>query len=337
VTAFRIENLTKVFDGRTVLDVDNLELETGRITGLLGPNGSGKTTLLNILAFLTEPTSGNVWYDSRAVDYSSSILMDFRREVVQVFQTPIMFTTTVYKNVEFGLKVRKTPKAERRKIIEEALDLVGLRGFAEARADKLSGGETQRASIARALACSPKVLLMDEPTANVDVENRIAIENIVRDVNAEKKLTVVLTTHDTLQAARLADRMVFLFEGRPASSAYENIFSGRVVEESGRRYCLVQDRVRLPLNGSEAGPEGGSVKVALDPWKLALDRRETAESGELEGKLIQVTHEGDRVRLLVDVGLPLSVLMNPEEFDSAVFRPGCRIVAVCGPNAVKKV
>ncbi|MEW5724898.1 MAG: ABC transporter ATP-binding protein [Thermodesulfobacteriota bacterium] len=328
---FQIENLTKSFAGRRVLDLPELWFEKGRVTGLLGPNGAGKTTLLEILSFLLSPDGGRLVYDSREVDYSSPGLRELRREVVLVPQTPIMFTATVYKNVEFGLKVRKTPKGEREKIIYEVLELVGLRGLAGARADKLSGGETQRAAIARALACSPRVLFFDEPTANVDVENRITIENIIRDINVEKGLSIILTTHDPLQAARLADRVIFLFEGRLAASPYENIFTGTIVEENGSRYCLVQNRVRFPVQTARTG----RVRISVDPWLVRPAGEGADEAAGLTGRLIQVTDEGDRVRLLVNVGLPLSLLMEKEEYRRHPLPAGEEVTLACPSRAVE--
>ena len=112
---FRIKNLTKVYGGRKVLDIPELSLEKGKVYGLLGPNGSGKTTLLEILSFLLPPTTGNIVYDSRKVVFSENFLKRLRTEVIMVEQQPILFTTSVYNNVEFGLKVRKKPKEYRKK------------------------------------------------------------------------------------------------------------------------------------------------------------------------------------------------------------------------------
>ncbi|NVM57951.1 MAG: ATP-binding cassette domain-containing protein, partial [Desulfobacterales bacterium] len=251
---FEIKNLTKVYGNRTVLDIPELSLEKGKVYGLLGPNGSGKTTLLEILSFLLPPSAGEIVYDSRKVDFSEGFLQGLRREVVMVEQQPILFTTSVYKNVEFGLKIRNVSKDRRKRIVYEVLDLVGMREFAEASAHKLSGGETHRVAIARALACSPKVILFDEPTSNVDIENQIAIEGILRDINIQKGISVIFTTHNRIQATKLADRIVFLFNGKPASSIYENIFSGPIrTDGNGNKSCLIHDKVRLAVQTDKSG------------------------------------------------------------------------------------
>jgi tungstate transport system ATP-binding protein len=142
-----------------------------------------------------------------------------------VEQHPILFTTTVHKNLEFGLKIRQIPKKNRNQIIEESLDLVGMRNFAQAQAHRLSGGETQRVSIARALAVNPEVLLCDEPTSSVDPENQVTIINILKQINDLKKITIVFTTHDRSQVTSLAHYSLFLDHGKLAGKASKNLFT----------------------------------------------------------------------------------------------------------------
>ena len=222
---YNISRLTKVYGTRTVLDVPLLKIEKGLIYALLGPNGAGKTTLLNIIGFLEPPTTGKIFFRSQPVNFSESCLQPLRKSVVMVEQHPILFTTTVHKNLEFGLKVRRIPKKDRNHIIEESLDLVGMRNFAQAQAHRLSGGETQRVSIARALAVNPEVLLCDEPTSSVDPENQVAIINILKQINDLKKITIVFTTHDRSQVASLAHYSLFLDHGKLAGKASENLFT----------------------------------------------------------------------------------------------------------------
>jgi tungstate transport system ATP-binding protein len=213
---YNISQLTKVYGTRTVLDIPLLKIEKGWIYALLGSNGAGKTTLLNILGFLEIPTNGNIIFRSNKVQFTESSLHPLRKTVVIVDQHPILFTTTVYKNLEFGLKIRQIPKKERELIIKEALELVGMRHLAAAPAHRLSGGETQRVAIARALAVNPQVLLCDEPTSSVDAENQVAIINILRQINEFKKITILFTTHDRLQVSSLAHHTLFLKDGRLA-------------------------------------------------------------------------------------------------------------------------
>jgi len=214
VTLYRLSQLTKTYRERTVLDIPFLEIEPGRIYALMGPNGAGKTTLLNILGFLDPPTGGSVQFCSNPVQFTEPALQALRKEVVMVDQHPILFTTTVFKNLEFGLKVRKIAKSERVRRIRESLEMVGMQDFAQSPAHRLSGGETQRVALARAFAAAPKVLLCDEPTANVDEENQAIIIRILRQINELKGISILFTTHDRAQALTLAQQTLFLDRGR---------------------------------------------------------------------------------------------------------------------------
>ena len=331
---YELSNLKKIYGKRAVLDLPHLSVEEGRILGLLGPNGAGKTTLLEIFAFLLAPNSGEVWFQGKKVDHENNRLGDLRRRVVIVQQHPIMFTVPVEKNLEFPLNIRKVPKQRREQVIDELLDLVGMREFKHARAHNLSGGETQRIAIARALACSPEVILFDEPTASVDVENQIAIERIVREINQEKGISVIFTTHDMNQAARLADKIVFLFEGRLAQSTYENIFSGQILPgENGEPYCLVQNKLKLGMTKGKMGP----VRITIDPNAIQVSQTtdDPPPANSFKGRLVQLTDEKNKVRALVDVGLPLCVLISKEDLAAMSLGMGSTIWLTCPPESIE--
>jgi len=331
---YELNNLKKIYGKRAVLDLPHLSVEKGQIVGLLGPNGAGKTTLLEIFAFLSGPTSGELRFQGKKVDHENNRLRDLRRRVVIVQQHPIMFTVTVEKNLVFPLKIRKVPKQRQEEVIDGLLDLVGMREFKHARAHNLSGGETQRIAIARALACSPEVILFDEPTASVDVENQIAIERIVREINQEKGISVIFTTHDMNQAARLADKIVFLFEGRLAQSTYENIFSGQILPgENGDPYCLVQNKLKLDITKGKIGP----VRIAINPnaIKVCQPAEGPPPANSFKGRLVQLTDEKSKVRALVDVGLPLCVLLSKEDLAGMSLGMGSTVWLTCPPDSIE--
>lgn len=303
-------HLRKVYGQRRVLDLGHFGLEPGRIHGLLGPNGAGKTTLLHILSFLDRPTSGTLLYNGSPVDFQSSRqLRQLRLEVVLLDQHPLLFTSSVEANVGYGLKIRGMPKAKRRRIVEHSLDLVGMRDFLQAKAWRLSGGETQRVALARALACSPKVLCLDEPTASVDVEHQIALERIVRDVHAEMGMSIILCTHDQRLAAQLVQQTLYLFDGQVSDNLYENVFSGQVLTAAdGTRQCQLAPGLTLPL---QQGQEAGYVKISLNPKRLFCSLPGVEKDTGLRlwpGRITQISEAGEYIRLQVDVGLPLNVL-----------------------------
>lgn len=310
---YALSSLVKAFGSRTVLDIDALNIEKGYIYALLGPNGSGKTTLLNILGFLDRPTSGEMRYLNNPVTYTERYLQRLRRQVVMVNQNPILFTTTVFKNLEFGLKIRQISPKKRQRIIEESLDLVGMRHLMAEPAQKLSGGETQRIVLARALALSPEVILCDEPTANVDPENQTAIANLLKDINAEKGITLVFTSHDKAQAAFLPHHTFYLEKGRINDLSYENMFSARFIAENHQlSRCIVQERLNLWLPLSRTG----MARIRIDPESVLISASTTASEEQMShsGIIMQISVQQDQIRIIVDCGIPITVLLSETEY-----------------------
>jgi tungstate transport system ATP-binding protein len=209
VHIYTLESVTKSYGGRTVLDIRSLDIESGEILALVGPSGAGKSTLLRLLNFLESPDAGVLGYGGRSVGPRAGL--DLRREVTTVFQRPVLQKSSVRNNVAFGLRLRgwKVDGS-----VDEMLRRVGLAELARAPARVLSGGEMQRTALARALVIRPRVLLLDEPTANLDPHNVGLIESIIRDYNRERAVTVVLVTHNVFQARRLAHRTGLLLGGR---------------------------------------------------------------------------------------------------------------------------
>ena len=313
MTCYTLTALTQRYNHRTVLDIDHLEIEAGRIHALLGPNGAGKTTLLNILGFLETPTSGRMTFNSQPVEPTRTALLQLRRQVVLVDQHPIMFSTTVCSNIEFGLKIRKMGTAERQRVVDEVLDTVGLRQFKFARAHELSGGETQRLALARALALSPRVLLCDEPTASVDAENQAVIGVLLQQINATRGTTIIFTTHDRLQAAALAQETLVLEHGRLAATTYENSYACTLTpEENGLIRCTLHGRVAIPLTPPLDYQPTESGRVYIDPEKITLRRNDGQGKTpqEVTGMIMLVMAEGEKIRVVVNIGVLLVVLME---------------------------
>ena len=335
---YTVSDLIKKYGSRTVLDIPDLEVEKEQIYALLGANGAGKTTLLNILGLLEAPTAGRIHYCSRPVNYAESALQSLRKEVVLVDQHPILFTTTVFKNLEFGLKIRKIDKKERDRIIDESLDLVGMREFSSAPAQHLSGGETQRVAIARALALSPKVFLCDEPTSSVDVENQNIIITILRRINEIKKISVLFTTHDRSQAARLAHRTIVLNQGRLVPTLYENIFRGVLqTDQFGQLQCVIQDKIHLSIRKDQVIEKREVFSVFIDPEKIAVRKpsEDPAAANELQGRVVQIIEENGKVRIVVDAGVWVALLISKKRYQKNGFMVGETIALGIPPEAIQ--
>lgn len=206
-------NVYKSFGSREVLRNICLDVRRGEILSVIGPSGAGKTTLLKLMNLLLNPDGGKIFFDGVDTDVDEKQRRVLRRKMGMVFQHPALFDTTVFNNVALGLMIRGFHKEEIEKRVEDALRYVGLKGFAKRKASSLSAGEAQRVSLARALVLEPKLLLLDEPTANLDPGNVLQIEETIRRVNSERGVTVVLATHNLLQAKRLSHRVAFLWMG----------------------------------------------------------------------------------------------------------------------------
>lgn len=209
---FKIDQLTKTYQERQVLEVGHLDIHKGEILALVGPSGAGKSTLLRMLNFLEKPTTGKITFHDREFTNQSEMPLELRRKVTMVFQQPMLLNRSVQANVKFGLDLRGSQDGM--KEVRSTLAEVGLESFSNQRARTLSGGEAQRVALARAMVLQPEVLLLDEPTANLDPYNVGLIEKIVLDLNQKQGTTLVLVTHNVFQAHRLADRVVFLLEGK---------------------------------------------------------------------------------------------------------------------------
>lgn len=209
---YNLTGIRTTYGLRTVLKIDRLTLHCGRLYILTGANGAGKSTLLSHLALLTAPTEGDITFDTEPVRWNNGALLRQRREVTLVHQSPYLFTGTVAANVSYGLKLRGVHGDELKRRVEKALSLVGLGGFGHRRSRELSGGEAQRVALARALALETKVLLLDEPLANVDRGTSDLLTSIIAGLPAAGT-TVVMTTHDPDHADRLGGERIHLVAG----------------------------------------------------------------------------------------------------------------------------
>jgi tungstate transport system ATP-binding protein len=205
---FQLRNLTKDYDGQCVLKIRELDILRGEVFALVGPSGVGKSTLLRLLNFLEPPSNGSIRFLDFTLNGKQEAPLALRRRITTVFQRPVLLNRSVAANVAFGLWLRGESRSDG--VIDEALERVGLSKLAGRQARTLSGGELQRVALARAMVLRPDVLLMDEPTANLDPYNVGLIEEIARTMNHKHGTTLVIVTHNVFQARRLADRVGFL-------------------------------------------------------------------------------------------------------------------------------
>lgn len=216
-----LEKIDKNYEDIKALDNLTFDAHQGQLVSLVGANGSGKTTLLRVMAGLDFPNNGEITFNGKELT-----IHDLRKIATLVFQKSIMFNTSVFKNVAFGLKVRGFDAKKIRAKVFDSLSSVALQGFNKRKANNLSGGEQQRIALARAFIIEPQILLLDEPTANLDPSNAIIIENAIKKILERKSCIIVMATHNLHQARRLSSFIAHLHYGRITEfSKSEKFFS----------------------------------------------------------------------------------------------------------------
>jgi tungstate transport system ATP-binding protein len=206
---FELSDVQKVYDGRTVLNLDQLTIHRGEILAVVGPSGAGKSTLLRLLNFLEPASRGSIRFDGQLATPELDLVQ--RRRVTTVFQRPLLLQRSVRANLRYGPGLRGQSLPEN--VETQWLERLGLTQLVDHAAPKLSAGEAQRVALARALVTQPDVLLLDEPTANLDPANVAVIEAIIQAENRRSGMTIVLVTHNIFQARRLAHRTALLWAG----------------------------------------------------------------------------------------------------------------------------
>ena len=234
---YRCQNLGKAYGTRRVLSIDRLDIRPGEIFAILGPSGSGKSTLLKILSFLIPASTGRLIYMDQPVPHSD-VPLALRREVTLVLQTPQLLKRSVRANILFGLNLRGIVinRGPLQADFESIVSRLGLTELLDQPAQTLSGGEKQRVALARALMLKPRVLLLDEPTSNLDPYHIQLIESIVKESNLTAQTTVVIVTHNIFQAKRLADRVGLLIGGQLTEVGEKQAFFNDAQREETRRF-----------------------------------------------------------------------------------------------------
>lgn len=205
----QIIDLKKEYSTKKVLDIYKLKIEKSKITGIIGPNGAGKSTLLNIIGQICFQSSGSVSY----YGFDKKQIKTPQKQMTMVFQNPYLIRTTVEKNIGYPLRLRGWPNDEINKRVLALMKELGLEKLKDRKAWQLSGGEVQKVALARALSFKPKLLLLDEPTANIDPATTGEIERMLEKINKEEATTIILVTHNLSQAKRVCQRLVILNKG----------------------------------------------------------------------------------------------------------------------------
>ena len=315
----QVENVFKSFGDVNAVNGVSLEIEEGQFYSLLGPSGCGKTTLLRLIAGFEKPTSGQVFIDGTSMEGIEPNL----RPTNMVFQNYAIFPhLNVEENVAYGLRNKRESGSKQNKLVDEALDLVGLSGLNKRSANALSGGQKQRVALARALILKPKVLLLDEPLSALDKKLREQMQSELRHLQRAVGITFILVTHDQYEALTMSDRVAVMFDGKVAQEAsprdlYELPTSQKVASFIGEMTFIeckiisennnltVESEIfgKITLDKSRVfGQSSKKLVLGIRPEKIAIEPKTTRSKGLVSGKIIDVSYFGETTNYKVSCG-----------------------------------
>lgn len=343
--------------GTPVLDVREFTLNPGEFLSVIGPNGSGKSTLLLSLAGLLELGSGELRFGGVKIAGGRGML-EYRRRIAMVFQEPLLFDSTVYANVASGLAIRGMGRHETRDRVRENLELFGIAHLSDRSARKLSGGEAQRTSLARAFATQPEIVFMDEPFSSLDPPTKESIVEDLSRVIRLRRTCVVMATHDRVDALTLSDRIAVMDGGsvvqagtpsevmyRPVSEAVaafvgiENMVRGVVTGVAGGMLEVQAGRARIRALG--AFPRGEEVVCLVRPESVTLSTPGTHEESSarnvLHGRVVRVRNRGDVQGVFIDCGFPLVASVTKNALEELCIEEGREVTALFKATAVHVV
>jgi tungstate transport system ATP-binding protein len=340
--------------GVAVLDIPSFHLHEKEVVTIVGPNGSGKSTLLLTLACLLKPVAGRIAFRGESLD-SRDAAFRFRRKISMVFQEPLLFDTTVYGNVAEGLKIRGLSKNDTRDRVLKYLKCFHSEHLADRSARKLSGGESQRVSLARAFAIEPEIILLDEPFSSLDPPTRHALIHDLDSIVKKTGTTTIMVTHVESEALSMSNRIVVMNGGAIVQTGspsmvmnnpinefvakfvgMETILNGRVLERRGESLAISVLGKEIYAIG-QAQPEE-EVNCCIRPENVILGVRKdnslSDDRNSFAGRITSVYSMGPFLKLNLDCGFPLVSFVTREMFADLDLAEGKDICASIKPASV---
>jgi tungstate transport system ATP-binding protein len=301
--AYQLQNIRFDYGDKTVLALPELHIDADKITALVGPNGCGKSTLLNLLAFVEQPKVGNiVFFDEQVIPENC---YTYRQRIGYLPQKPYMLRGTVLDNLKLALKLRGISKGLWQQKIDKVLESLNISHLKTDKAARLSGGELQKAALARALVTEPNVLLLDEPFSYLDQASNKLLQQVISDYLHEMQATLVFSTHDRLQALALADAVISLVDGEQVKSPLINLYHGVC-----QQHVFSTGKIDIVLTADI----NECQHVSVDPHEIVLSRQPLVSSirNQFQGKVLAISDEMGKVRVAVDAGELFQVLITYE-------------------------
>ena len=349
-----VKNLQVKRGGVSVLNISSLFVPEGKVLCLIGPNGAGKSTLLLALSRLLKSVNGDIIFRGQRID-SNHTTGSYRRHIAMVFQEPLLFDTTVFENVASGLKIRGMGQDEIRRVVEEYLERFGISHLINRSARKLSGGEAQRTSLARAFAIKPEIIFLDEPFSSLDPPTRESLIEDLQRILRVTHTTAVMATHDQMEALRLADQIAVMNQGKIAQIGSPSEVMNNPVDEfvasfvgmetvfTGSVKKLYDSTFVVSVSGRDVEAVGivavGEMVVCfIRPENVTLSigmsGEATSARNVFPGKIIKVTPMGLFHKVHIDCGFPLVAYVTHLSFENLSLREGGDIIASFKATAV---
>lgn len=343
-----VREVSKKYSESLVLDRVSFKVKKGEFFAIVGPSGSGKTTLLRIIGLIDFPTSGLVLFNNEIVDYEKDNL-NLRRKIGLVFQQPILFNMSVFDNIAYPLKIRGYDKDYIKNRVEEVMKLLRIENLRGKNALKLSGGEAQRVALAQSIVYEPNLLLLDEPTSNLDPKNTSIIEEVLLRINDEKNTTIIMATHNVSQVEKLADRIVVLSMGRvekignfneifdrsrtPMFIRRENIFHG--ISKISPYGTSIIDIGGLQIEATFK--KEGNVTIFIPPEDIIISLSPIISSARnsLEGKVTQIIDMGSLAKIKINSIRDFYVQITKKSLDDMNLKVGEKVFLTFKASSVQ--
>lgn len=309
MSCVKLINITKRFNNKNVLNNIDLEINEGEIISLLGKSGCGKSTTLQLIAGLITPDSGDILFNNKSV----IDLPTEKRDAVIVFQDYLLFPhMSVFENIEFGLKMRKVDKKIRKEKVSKLLRLVKLEGYEKKYPYELSGGQKQRVAMARSLAVNPKILLLDEPFSNLDINLRNEMREFVLELQKRLNITTVLVTHDKEEALMMSERIAVMVDGEikqfdKPEVLYENPVSKEVANIFGERNFIkgkiinnrfISDNIQLNIDSNTNEDNNNDIEIMVPIENITITN---IIENNINGTIIKKRYAGGKTYYHINV------------------------------------
>lgn len=306
-SAYELSNITLAHQDKTILDIEQLTINSDQCIALLGENGAGKTSLINLLAFTSQPNDGAISFFGKTI--KSTLKPEQRHRIGLVHQQPYLLPGTVIENIRLALALQGIDKHRISMLAQQALEQVNLINLADQAAHTLSGGELKRVAIARAIAYQPDILLLDEPFSHLDQHHIQQLEDTICSFAQQAGKTVVFSTHDRFQAQAIANATINLVSGKITATPLLNLYHGKL-----EQHFFNTGQIRIHVTSERSNAR----HLAVDPREIIISPQPLQSSmrNSFSGRLTLIAEEAHAIRLVIDCGERFHVIISPEALAS---------------------